>query len=135
MTYPSGSYRRRIRITSTPAAPRTHGVPQTSTVTAELEDDFHHFRVTVAHDGRRVTAKCFGWGDTFPALVGPWYFLACLPLHVACGVCTTALERHNMVDHITRARTRGSAVRGARVRLLKLVFRGGAPRNTALVVT
>jgi len=61
MTYPSGSYRRRIRMTATPAAPQTHAgpqthaAPQTSTVTAELEDDFHHFRVTIAHDGRRVT--------------------------------------------------------------------------------
>src|SRR5207237_10898454 len=46
MTYPSGSYRRRIHVTAS---------PDHAAVTAELEDDFHHFRVTVAHDGARVT--------------------------------------------------------------------------------
>src|SRR6185312_8814867 len=46
MTHPSGSYRRRIRVTAS---------PDQAAVTAELEDDFHHFRVTVAHDGACVT--------------------------------------------------------------------------------
>jgi hypothetical protein len=44
MTYPSGAFRRRIRIASS-----------SGEATAELEDDFHHFRVTVEHDGSRVT--------------------------------------------------------------------------------
>ena len=34
-------------------------------VSAELEDDFHHFRVTVAHDGARVTGVR-GVGVRFP---------------------------------------------------------------------
>ena len=56
MTYPSGSYRRRIRMTAS---------PDHAAVTAELEDDFHHFRVTVAHDGARVTGVV-GAGVRFP---------------------------------------------------------------------
>src|ERR1051325_10121106 len=47
-------YRRRIRI---PGSPRG--------VVSELEDDFHHFRVTVEHDGERVTAIA-GEGVRFP---------------------------------------------------------------------
>jgi hypothetical protein len=48
MTYPSGRYRRRIRMTASSQL-------QPGEVVAELEDDFHHFRVTLAHDGARVT--------------------------------------------------------------------------------
>jgi hypothetical protein len=44
MTPPSGAYRRRILITSS-----------ANEATAELEDDFHHFRVVVGHDGTHVT--------------------------------------------------------------------------------
>jgi hypothetical protein len=60
MTYPSGRYRRRIRIT---AGGRSQ--LQSGDVVAELEDDFHHFRVTVAHDGARVTGVR-GMGVRFP---------------------------------------------------------------------
>jgi hypothetical protein len=56
MTYPSGRYRRRIRLTASPTS---------GSVIAELEDDFHHFRVTVAHDGARVTGVG-GAGVRFP---------------------------------------------------------------------
>jgi hypothetical protein len=51
----TGVYRRRIRIET--VAP---GV-----VVAELEDDYHHFRCTVHHDGRVVTA-CEGEAVRYP---------------------------------------------------------------------
>jgi len=41
---PAGSYRRRVRVVATEA----------TTVVADLEDDFHRFRVTLHHDGERV---------------------------------------------------------------------------------
>ena len=44
--HPSGSYRRRLRMVIT--AP--------DTVEGGLEDDFHHFMVTLRHDGERVTS-------------------------------------------------------------------------------
>lgn len=43
--FPHGSYRRRIRLVATD--PRV--------VEGGLEDDFHHFEVTLRHDGRHVT--------------------------------------------------------------------------------
>jgi hypothetical protein len=51
----SGVYRRRIRIET--VAP---GV-----VLAEMEDDYHHFRCTLRHDGHTVTA-CDGEAVRFP---------------------------------------------------------------------
>src|SRR5437879_282632 len=100
MTYPSGRYRRRIRISAWDARepkrsggsqrqsearepkrsggsqrqsearePKRSGGSQRQSeqpmVSAELEDDFHHFRVTVAHDGARVTGVR-GVGVRFP---------------------------------------------------------------------
>lgn len=40
-----GAYHRRIELSA-----------DATTVTADLEDDFHHFRVVLRHDGRRVVA-------------------------------------------------------------------------------
>lgn len=54
MTYPSGAYRRRILLTAS-----------SGEVRAELEDDFHHFRVTIAYDGANVSA-IRGEGVRFP---------------------------------------------------------------------
>jgi hypothetical protein len=51
----SGVYRRRIVL-------RTVG---TGVVVAELEDDYHHFRCTLRHDGRVVTA-CEGQAVRYP---------------------------------------------------------------------
>jgi Protein of unknown function (DUF2889) len=48
-------YRRRIRLAA----------PAPGAVEAELEDDFHHFRVRLEHDGRRVTAIA-GGAERFP---------------------------------------------------------------------
>jgi hypothetical protein len=53
-TYPSGAYRRRILVTASE-----------DEVSAELEDDFHQFQVTVAHDGEHVTSVR-GRGVRFP---------------------------------------------------------------------
>jgi len=66
----SGRYRRAIRIRSEPGR-----------ATAEIEDDFHHFAVTVLHDGGRVTdaagkAVRYPWSQcpmaagALPALAG-----------------------------------------------------------------
>jgi hypothetical protein len=44
--FPHGSYRRRIRVVNT----------EEGVVAGGLEDDFHHFTVTLRHDGERVTA-------------------------------------------------------------------------------
>jgi hypothetical protein len=54
MTYPSGAYRRRIRVCASGRE-----------VTAALEDDFHHFEVTITHDGTHVTGVR-GDGVRFP---------------------------------------------------------------------
>jgi hypothetical protein len=43
-SFPYGSYRRRIRVAA--SAP--------DTVEAGIEDDFHHFRLTLHHDGAHV---------------------------------------------------------------------------------
>ena len=43
--YGTGAYRRRIRL-----------IAGDHTVSGELEDDFHHFRATIEHDGKQVTA-------------------------------------------------------------------------------
>ena len=70
----TGVYRRRIRIET--VAP---GV-----VVAELEDDYHHFRCTVHHDGRVVTASegeavRYPWG-TCPGATSLVGQLAGMPL-------------------------------------------------------
>ena len=46
MTRVGGAYRRRIELLTT----------SPSAVSGELEDSFHHFRVSIAHEGGRVTA-------------------------------------------------------------------------------
>ncbi|MBI2169783.1 MAG: DUF2889 domain-containing protein [Actinobacteria bacterium] len=51
----AGAYRRRIRIVA----------PVEGQVVADLEDDFHRFRVELHHDGRQVTS-CTGQALRFP---------------------------------------------------------------------
>ena len=69
-------YRRRILVRS--VAP--------GTVVADLEDDFHHFRVTLRHDGsvvESVDAESFRWPwSTCPAAATPLRALAGAPLSV-----------------------------------------------------
>jgi len=52
--YPEGAFRRRIRVEATAI----------DTIEGALEDDFHHFEVTLSHDGERVTgaeARAVRW--------------------------------------------------------------------------
>jgi hypothetical protein len=51
----SGIYRRRIRVETV----------EPGVVVAEMEDDYHHFRCTLRHDGRTVTA-CSGEAVRYP---------------------------------------------------------------------
>ncbi len=68
------AYRRRIRVTST----------ESGVVTSELEDDFHHFVVTLRHDGSRVesvecTSVRWPW-STCPGAADNLRKLAGMPL-------------------------------------------------------
>jgi hypothetical protein len=76
--FPFGSYRRRIRMVIT-----EHGV-----VEAALEDDFHHFTVTLRYDDGVVTsveggAERWPW-STCPAAAGPLHALEGMPLSLRC---------------------------------------------------
>ena len=80
MTYfPDGSYRRRLRMTV---------VDDAGSVEAGLEDDFHHFRVRVEHDGAVVTlvqadARRWPW-TTCPDAAGPLHALEGMELSPRC---------------------------------------------------
>jgi hypothetical protein len=68
------AYRRRIRVSA----------PRPGVVVSELEDDFHHFVVTLHHDGERVVscdAASHRWPwSTCPDAAGPLRALAGMPL-------------------------------------------------------
>ncbi|MDJ0865109.1 MAG: DUF2889 domain-containing protein [Myxococcota bacterium] len=71
--YGDGVYRRRIRLVAEPGA-----------VVGELEDDFHHFRARIHHDGVRVTAAegealRFPW-TSCPGATAPLRALEGMPL-------------------------------------------------------
>lgn len=113
--FPSGSYRRRIRLVA--SAP---GV-----VEGGLEDDIHYFTVTVRHDGERVLAMEGGtvrepWSTCHEA-AGPLRSLEGMPLSESCvavgdhGVavqnCTHMFDLAGLaVAHAWRV-TRGGAAR------------------------
>ncbi|MGI8797445.1 MAG: DUF2889 domain-containing protein [Acidimicrobiia bacterium] len=73
-----GSYRRRIRLI----------VTEPGVVEGGLEDDFHHFEVTLHHDGERVLdvdARSVRWPwSTCPAAAGPLRALAGMELSPRC---------------------------------------------------
>ena len=73
-----GLYRRRIRLVA----------PEAGVVEGGLEDDFHHFEVTLHHDGERVRdvdARSIRWPwTTCPAAAGPLRALAGMPLSPRC---------------------------------------------------
>ena len=76
--FPHGSYRRRLRLIIT----------QPDVVEAALEDDFHHFTVTLRHDGSHVVAMEGGaqrwpW-STCPQAAGPLHALEGMPLSPRC---------------------------------------------------
>lgn len=68
------AYRRRIRITAV----------ETAVVVTEMEDDFHHFVITLRHDGRRVESvhsESIRWPwSTCPGAADPLRKLAMMPL-------------------------------------------------------
>lgn len=75
--YREGSYRRRIRL-----------VAASGVVEGGLEDDFHHFEVTLRHDGERVLdvdARSIRWPwTTCPAAAGPLRALTGMRLSDRC---------------------------------------------------
>ncbi len=87
---PGGSYRRRIRTTTV----------ENGVVEGGLEDDFHHFEVTLRHDGERVTgiearsrrwpwATCPDAASQLPPIVG-------MPLSLRCtAIAAVADPRMN----------------------------------------
>ena len=98
MTYPSGAYRRRIRMTASVA------MSNNSDVTAELEDDFHHFRVTVTHDGARVTGVRgegvrFPW-STCPLAAGQLEPLVGMPLSVRSTAVGDVVSARDNCTHM-----------------------------------
>jgi Protein of unknown function (DUF2889) len=76
--YQQGSYRRRIRLVT----------PESGMVEGGLEDDFHHFEVTLRHDGERVLdvdARSVRWPwSTCPAAAGPLRALTGMALSERC---------------------------------------------------
>jgi hypothetical protein len=76
--FPEGAYRRRIRLVAT----------EPGVIEGGLEDDFHHFTVTLRHDGERVTAaeagaKRWPW-TTCPDAAGPLRSIAGMALSPRC---------------------------------------------------
>ena len=76
--YRDGSYRRRIRLVAA----------EPGVVEAALEDDFHHFEVTLRHDGSRVTeveGRSVRWPwSTCPGAAEPLRALAGMALSPRC---------------------------------------------------
>ncbi len=94
MAYYEGPYRRRIRLVAT--AP--------DTVEAALEDDFHHFEVTLRHDRARVTdveARSVRWPwSTCPAAAGPLRELIGMPLSSRCLAVGDHADPHANCTHM-----------------------------------
>jgi len=92
--YYEGSYRRRIRLVAT--AP--------DTVEGGLEDDFHHFEVTLRHDGIRVVdvdARSVRWPwSTCPAAAGPLRELIGMPLSPRCLAVGEHADPHANCTHM-----------------------------------
>jgi hypothetical protein len=84
---PSTGYHRRIRLVGTDGR-----------VVGDLEDDFHHFRVTIDHDGARVTG-ILGEGVRFPWTTCP---LAAEALAPITGMALSG--RSTAVGDVTAAR-------------------------------
>jgi len=89
--YGDGVYHRNIRITS-----------NAETVLAELEDDFHHFRLRLRHDGEKVVevegeAFRFPW-TTCSDATGPLRALRGLRLSQRC---TSPAREHDPRSHCT----------------------------------
>ncbi len=92
--YRDGSYRRRIRLVS--RAP--------DTVEGALEDDFHHFEVTLRHDGTQIVdidARSVRWPwSTCPAAAGPLRELVGMPLSPRCLAVGAHTDPHANCTHM-----------------------------------
>jgi hypothetical protein len=133
-------YRRRILVRAT--APRE--------VVADLEDDFHHFRVTLRHDGHvveSVEAESIRWPwSTCPAAAAPLRALAGAPLGVrwthAARWTSPALNCTHQFDAAAHAITHaarvverhGGDVRQYDVEVAALLARGDEPARNRLWV-
>jgi hypothetical protein len=118
-------YRRRILV-------RTTGPGE---IVADLEDDFHHFRVTLRHDGtvvESVEAESIRWPwSTCPAAAVPLRALAGAPLGIrwthAARWTNPALNCTHQFDAAAHAIThaaRGGGVRQYDVEVAALLARG-----------
>jgi hypothetical protein len=87
---PDGPYRRRIRVIAV----------DTNVVEGALEDDFHHFEVTLRHDGARVTgvevrSRRWPW-STCPDAAAHLQPIVGMPLSTRCtAIATVADPRMN----------------------------------------
>ena len=98
-------------------------------VTAELEDDFHHFRVTVAHDGERVTGVR-GTGVRFPWSTCP---LAADQLAPLVGMPLSI--RSTAVGDVVGARDNCTHMFDLAGLAVAHAARGGGPRQYDVVVS
>jgi hypothetical protein len=92
--FPSGSYRRRIRVVAT----------RPDLIEAGLEDDFHYFKVQLHHDGTRVTAceaESLRWPwSTCPGAAEPLRALAGMPLSDRCLAVGEWTDPHLNCTHM-----------------------------------
>src|SRR4051812_30672376 len=92
--YGTGVYRRRITLDA----------PAPGQVTAELEDDFHHFRVLLGHDGSVVTAVAgeavrFPW-TTCPSAASQLRGLVGTPLPTTASAIAAVLPARENCTHL-----------------------------------
>ena len=133
-------YRRRILVRATP----------TGAVVADLEDDFHHFRVTVRHNGEvveSVDAESIRWPwSTCPGAAVPLRALAGAPLTLrwthAARWTNPALNCTHQFDAAAHAITHAARVAGGHsgnvrqydVEVAALLARGDEPARNRLWV-
>ena len=104
---PEGSYRRRIRtVTLEPGV-----------VWGGLEDDFHHFEVTIRHDGATVTdldMEAWRWPwATCPTPAGPLRSLIGMELSERCTAVAEVMDPPHVLHAPVRPRRPVRLARGA----------------------
>lgn len=93
------AYRRRVRLVSSPA-----GNDGLAVVVADLDDDFHRFRVTLCHDGDRVHSVegqglRFPW-STCPDAAGPLRALEGAPLATRATAAAAHADPRSTCTHM-----------------------------------
>lgn len=92
--FTDGPYRRRIRLVRT----------EPGVVEAALEDDFHHFALTLRHDGERVVeiaGRAIRWPwSTCAAAVVPLRQLEGMPLSPRCTAVATGADPRANCTHL-----------------------------------